>query len=269
MRIDAIEQAKRQKDAAGRINVLREYLQACTLRSLHESRAFECLSFVGGTALRFLYDLPRYSEDLDFSLEISEGYKPREWLEKLDRDLRYQGFDLDMVWNDRKTVHTAWIRFPALLMDAGIIARPEQKLSIKLEIDTKPPTGAVTLTKLVNRYVLFSVRHHDLPSLMAGKVHALLTRPYVKGRDWYDLVWYRSRRPPIEPNAVLLAAALDQTATIAGDAAIESTVHWRHLVAKRASGLDFQKVSADVSPFLEHPSDAALLSPENIADLLS
>ncbi|MFZ2782517.1 MAG: nucleotidyl transferase AbiEii/AbiGii toxin family protein [Rectinemataceae bacterium] len=252
VRSEAVALALQSPSPAGRTNILREYLQAITLRSLHESRAFESLSFVGGTALRFLYDLPRFSEDLDFSLETEEGYKPREWMAKLLRDVRYQGFDVEAAWNDRKTVHTAWLRFAGLPMDIGIADRPDQKLSIKLEIDTKPPAGASTETRLLNRHVLFSVRHHDLPSLMAGKVHALLAQPYTKGRDWYDLVWYRSRRPPVEPNMALLAAA-----------------DWRTIVADRAAALDFNEVVADVVAFLERPEDAALLSPDAIARLLA
>lgn len=80
MRDVALDLALCVPDPAKRLNVLREYVQACVLRSLHESEAFRCLSFVGGTALRFLYALGRFSEDLDFSLEMSEGYEPVLWL---------------------------------------------------------------------------------------------------------------------------------------------------------------------------------------------
>ncbi|MCK5795636.1 MAG: nucleotidyl transferase AbiEii/AbiGii toxin family protein, partial [Deltaproteobacteria bacterium] len=70
-------------DPARRLNLLREYLQAFALRSLHESEAFMKIAFVGGTALRFLHGLPRFSEDLDFSLTDSQGYEPERWLRKL------------------------------------------------------------------------------------------------------------------------------------------------------------------------------------------
>jgi hypothetical protein len=107
----------------------------------------------------------------------------------------------------------------------------------------------------------FALRHHDLPSLMAGKVHALLTRPYEKGRDWFDLLWYRTQRPPIEPNEGLLEAALSQTGTALNGS-------WREDVAQRLADLDFQALRADVAPFLEHRDDAALLTKENFLGIL-
>ena len=74
-------------DPAEKLNLLREYMQACILRSLHESEAFLNLSFVGGTALRFAFNLPRFSEDIDFSLENIRGYCPVDWMKKLKKDL--------------------------------------------------------------------------------------------------------------------------------------------------------------------------------------
>ncbi|MDP2790426.1 MAG: nucleotidyl transferase AbiEii/AbiGii toxin family protein, partial [Rectinemataceae bacterium] len=93
MKTDALRLAKSAHDPIEAGNLLREYVQARILGSLHESRAFESLSFVGGTALRFLYALPRFSEDLDFSLETPDGYDAARWLKKLKRDLEFQGFD--------------------------------------------------------------------------------------------------------------------------------------------------------------------------------
>lgn len=261
MKEEAISLALRSDDPMERTNILRDYVQACTLRSLHESRAFEKLSFVGGTALRFLFDLPRYSEDLDFSLETTSDYEPLPWMTKLKRDLVRLGFDCELSWNDRKTVQVAWVRIAGLLKEAGIVGRAEQKLSIKLEIDTRPPDGAVMETRLVNRHVVFALRYHDLPSLMAGKVHALLSRPYAKGRDWYDLVWYRSRRPPVTPNERLLKAALQQTGT-------KLEKDWREGVAQRLAELDFKALRDDVEPFLERRADAALLTRDYITGIL-
>ena len=234
------------------------------LRSLHESEAFFCLSFVGGTALRFLYDLPRFSEDLDFSAENRTGYEPVKWMEKLTRHMSLAGFDVTVKWNDRKTVHVGWVRIGGLLEDAGISNIAEQKLSIKLEVDTRPPGGAVLEKRLVNRHMLLSLQHHDLPSLMAGKIHALMTRGYPKGRDWYDLVWYRTKRPPITPNLTLLQNALDQTegvGTIGAD-------NWKtHVLAQLESWSD-EDLRQDAAAFLERRQDAMLLSMENLRSAL-
>jgi hypothetical protein len=76
------------------------------------------------------------------------------------------------------------------------------------EIDTRPPEGARCERRIVTRYVTFLLQHNDLPSLLAGKLHAATTRKYAKGRDWYDLMWYLSQRPPVAPNLPLLQAAL-------------------------------------------------------------
>jgi len=252
-------------DPGQRLNLLREYLQACVMRSLHESEAFLCLSFVGGTALRFLFSLPRFSEDLDFSLEASQGYEPARWMEKVKRDMALAGFDVTLRWNDRKTVHVAWIRVGGLMKEVGLAAMAEQKLSIKLEVDTRPPGGATTRTDLVNRHMIFSLRHHDLPSLMAGKIHALLTRKYPKGRDWYDLVWYRARRPSVEPNLDLLQNALDQTQ---GEGNADG-VAWLEHVRDRLGDIDADTLRIDVAPFLEHQQDADLLTTDSLLAVLS
>ncbi len=252
MRDEAVALARAKADPARKLNVLREYLQACVLRSLHESEAFTCLSFVGGTALRFLYNLPRFSEDLDFSLEAAAGYAPVRWLEKVRKDLTAAGFDIAMTWNDRKAVHVAWIRFAGLLQSAGFSAMPDQKLSITLEMDTSPPAGAATATDIVNRHRVFALRHHDLPSLMAGKIHALLVRAYPKGRDWYDALWYRAQRPPVDPNLELLQNALDQTE----GAGKHDATRWREAVRMRLERLDAKVLRDDVAPFLENPEEA-------------
>ena len=264
MKEEALSLIAELNDPAQKLNRLREYMQAFILRSLHESEAFHSLAFVGGTALRFLHGLPRFSEDLDFAVEQAEGYRPRVWLDKLKRDMAHAVFDTDISWNDRKTVHTAWIRTARLLKDAGLAAMPTQKLSIKLEIDTRPPVGGISLRSVITRHAMFVVCHHDLPSLMAGKLHALITRPYPKGRDWYDLTWYRSRHPPVEPNLVLLQNALDQTeGRNAHDAA-----SWREHTRRRLSLIKAGLLSDDVRPFLERPQDSDLITRENLEAIL-
>ena len=264
MRERALELARAVDDPARRLNVLREYLQASVLRSLHESEAFGALSFVGGTALRFLYDLQRFSEDLDFSLESPETYAPVDWLGKLKRDFGFAGFDADITWNDRKTVHVGWIRTAGLLREGGLSSLDEQKLAVKLEIDTRPPAGARTENRIVNRHFLVAFRHHDLPSLMAGKVHSLMARGYPKGRDWYDLVWYSTRTPRIEPNVTLLQSALDQT----DGESVRDAASWREMVLEILAGLDLGAIRNDVSPFLERPADADLLTEDNLRRIL-
>ncbi len=264
MKEEALSIVRDQADPAVKLNLLREYIQFQVLRSLHESEAFVNLAFVGGTALRFLFNLPRFSEDLDFSLEEKENYLPEKWMRKVKRDLELSGFDTMLKWNGDSPVNKAWIRIPELLKDAGIAAIKEQNLSIKLEIDTRPPAGAKIEKKLVTRQRIISLQHYDLPSLMAGKIHALITRKYGKGRDWYDLLWYRGHRPPVEPNQILLQNALDQTQ---GKKAFKAD-DWKRIIMGRLDELDCRTLKEDVQPFLEHPEDAELFSNENFRSLL-
>ena len=62
---------------------------------------------------------------------------------------------------------------------------------------------------MLNKEFLIGINHFDLPSLFAGKLHAVLCRKYTKGRDFYDLLWYLGKK--IEPNYLLLNNALEQT----------------------------------------------------------
>lgn len=264
MKEEALSLLHEFADPAQKLNILREYVQAKALRSFHESEAFVNLSFVGGTALRFVFGLPRFSEDLDFALENADGYKPETWIKKLKNDLLLAGFEPSLKWNDRTTVHKAWIKIEGLLSDAGLAAMKSQKLSIKLEIDTNPPEGARSERDLITRHAMLSINHYDLPSLMAGKVHALITRKYAKGRDWYDLLWYLGKRPPVEPNLCQLQNALDQTQ---GEGTMDSVCWKRHLV-ETLNNLDCSVLAADAMPFLEHQNEAALLTIENMRSVL-
>jgi hypothetical protein len=251
-------------DRGQALNIMREYLQALVLRSFHDSEAFRCLAFVGGTALRFLHRLPRFSEDLDFSLVSPDGYDGQAWMTTLKRDLTLAGFTPEVTWNDRKTVHTGWVRLRGLLHEAGLSPLVDEKVAIKVEVDTRPPGGGHCERQIVTRHVSFLLQYHDPPSLMAGKLHALLTRRYAKGRDWYDLVWYLSQRPPLTPNLPLLQNALDQTQ---GVDRIDAR-RWMRNVRDRLVETDIKVLVDDVGPFLERPRDVALLTRENLLGLL-
>ena len=264
MKDEALALAAAVPDPAGKLNLLREYLQALALRSLHESEAFLNLAFVGGTALRFIAALPRFSEDLDFSLHQPGGYRPEKWMKKIKTDLMLAGFEVAVNWNDRTTVHKAWIKMAGILKEVGLAAMPQQNLSIKLEIDTRPPAGAVVQRSLVTRHRLLALQHYDLASLMAGKIHALMTRGYPKGRDWYDLAWYRGHRPPLKPNLTQLQNALNQT--LGSEAPASSD--WKKQLLERLEKLDCQKLRNDVAPFLEHPEEAELLNRQNLQSIL-
>ena len=264
MKDRALQLASRAPSGQRR-NALREYVQAHVLYSLQAVRAFERIAFVGGTALRFLYGLHRYSEDLDFSLEQAEGYDFDRLLNRVESDLVNAGFDVTMHLHEGEPIHSAFIRLPGLLYEAGLSPHRTEKLSVKIEIDTRPPAGATTKTTLINRHFLVALLHYDIPSLMAGKLHALLSRLYTKGRDIYDLLWYLSRPDGAEPNIRLLQNALEQTGWNGPQL---STENWRKVIADKIVGLDFAKIAEDVGPFLERPEDRALLTREIVLSAL-
>ena len=247
-------------------NLAREYLQARLLAALQRCGAMMPLAFHGGTALRFLYGHARYSEDLDFSLERdARGYDLRRYLQSIRSELEPEGYAVDLKLNDRKTVQNAFVRFPGLLYELTLSTQPGELLSIKIEVDTNPPAGAVLETSVVRRHFILHLQHHDRASLLAGKLHALLQRPYPKGRDLYDLLWYLGDRDWPAPNLTLLNHALAQTGWAGG---VVSESDWRVHILTRLKGLDWARMRADVRPFIEPSFDLELLNYANLETLL-
>lgn len=250
----------------GARNLSREYLQALILQSLQRTGAMTAIAFHGGTALRFLYSLPRYSEDLDFALERnSELYDFRSYLQTIRKDLEAQGYKITVKVNDQKTVHSAFIRFSGLLYELKLTPHQDETLAVKLEVDTHPPAGAVLDTSLVRHHVLLNLQHHDRASLLAGKLHAILQRPYLKGRDLYDLIWYLSDKNWPEPNLVLLNNALSQTNWDGSNLTLEN---WRKIVHSKIEKASFEQALEDVRPFLGSSEDIGLLTKNNLLSLL-
>lgn len=248
--------------ATHRRNVAREYLQARILAALQRAGAMIPLAFHGGTALRFLYSIPRWSEDLDFALERApEGYDFRGYLAGIAAELGREGYRVELKVSDQKVVHSAFVRFPGLPHELGLSARRDEILAVKIEVDTRPPAGAGVETTVVRRHVLLNLQHHDQASLLAGKLHAVLQRPYVKGRDIFELFWYLSDRTWPAPNLSLLNNALRQTGY--GGRALTPT-SWRKAVRDRIAALDWQKVESDMGPFLDPSVDPELITAESL-----
>lgn len=261
---DLIQSASSPVEA---LNQTREYIQALILQGLQRAGAMTALAFHGGTSLRFLYSLPRYSEDLDFALEgNTERYDFRSILQAIRKDIEAQGYNLHLKVNDQKTVHSAFIRFSGLPYELNLSPHRDEMLAVKLEVDTRPPAGAMLETSLVRRHVLLNIQHHDRASWLAGKLHAILQRPYMKGRDLYDLIWYLSDRNWPAPNLMLLNHALAQTDWSGPNLALEN---WREVVRTRVEAVPFEQASMDVRPFLVSDEDIKLVSRENLLRLLN
>lgn len=248
-----------------KLNAMREYLQAYILSFMYEGGVFRHAAFVGGTALRFLHGLPRFSEDLDFSQAGKEKVKFGVLIGKIMRELELAGYNATALVEEEKTVNNAFVRFEGLMHEAGISPLKKQKFSVKIEIDTDPPAGAVLEEQLVSKYFPINFLTHDAASLFSGKVHAILSRKYTKGRDLFDLGWYLLTWKGIEPNFTQLKNALAQSGW---QGPVLSRVNWREVVSETVAKADWKKVRSDVEPFLERSRDIEALSQQNVLKVL-
>lgn len=252
--------------AALRLNVLREYVQHYVLRCLALEGVFDRWAFLGGTALRVLFRLPRFSEDLDFAAtgEAEVGFD--EVVARVAERLRDAGYGVaPSRMRLEKTVQSGFLKFEGLPFQAGATRDRRLSLSIKLEVDQRPPDGAGIERSLVTTFVPVALSHYDLPSLFAGKLHAALVRPYPKGRDWYDVVWYLTRPSPVVPNQTFLRNALEQT----GAPPLVEMVGWRERLLARFDELPWAAVLDDVRPFLERVDDLPMLERDLVRKLIA
>lgn len=246
-----------------KLNKVREFLQIVILKIIYDKGFFKNIAFVGGTALRILYELRRFSEDLDFSLINGKEYTFSALNSEVERSLKLYGLEVEANAKEKGAVHNVFLKFPGLLKNVGLSRLTSQKLSIKLEIDTRPPKGWVLETSLVNRVYLINIVHPDLASMFATKLHACLFRKYAKGRDFYDLIWYLTKK--IAPNFVLLNNAIKQTQ---GEDLGLSENNFKDFLSSRIEKVDFKAIQNDVQRFLEDKNELKLLTAETVKNLL-
>lgn len=236
-------------------NATKEIIQEIALYALWRADFFDVALFQGGTSLRILHGLPRFSEDLDFLLRAPDAtfqWSPYLTLlvdifaqfgihleaqpkEKMDRAVR------EAVLKDNSIASQLNLRF------AG--SNRGRTIKIKLEIDTNPPIGSGEASTFLDFPADYEVRHQDLPSNFALKVHALLCRPYLKGRDWFDFSWYVANHVPL--NLPLLAAALRQAGPWQGELDMSYDGEWLvDTLKEKISSIDWSAAANDVARFL-------------------
>jgi hypothetical protein len=241
---------------------IREITQEVALAALGRTDFFKCAALHGGTCLRVFYGLNRFSEDLDFMLkERAPEFALGPHVQAIGDELHAYGFNIEVVDRSRSdiTVRKAFLKDDSI----GKVLRfnyagqtgPLRKIRIKLEVDTNPPSGSGFEVKYLDFPFVCSIVVQDRPSLFAGKVHALLCREYVKGRDWYDFIWYAGRNVGI--NYGFLASALRQVGPWQGQD-IHVDIQWvvREL-ERRIVSLDWRATVEDVRRFVrvhEQPS---------------
>jgi len=239
---------------------MREYLQEYILKILHKNDFFRHSVFVGGTALRIIYDLPRFSEDLDFSGYDHSAMSWEDLSKQLKQELQYAGYNV-IIKIKEDIVLSAMIKFEDLAFESGISDQKGKLLSIKIETDTRPPAGANTEITTINKHFMLAVRHNDLSSIFAGKINALLTRSYTKGRDIFDIFWLTSRYPQLEPNQLFLFNSLKQYG-LSGDEP------WRQITKEKIIELDWSEVIEDVRPFLADSDILKIIDKDQLLKML-
>ncbi len=237
-------------------NVLQELMQHYVLASLSRARFFSLAAFHGGTCLRILYGMNRFSEDLDFVLKKPD--KTFEWepyLERIKRDCAAEGIHFEV--QDKTKLEAAGRKAFLKTESIGQILNLElpyarsasKKIRIKLEVDTNPPDRAIFETRYITFPVTAPITSMNLGSGFGSKSHALLCREYTKGRDWYDFLWYAARN--IVPNYKLLANTLNQQGPWAGRM-LEVTAEWYvNAIKKRIEEIDWRAAGNDIARFIK------------------
>lgn len=263
------------------INASREVVQQVALLGLWRARLFEHAAFYGGSALRIIHGLDRFSEDLDFTLLAPEpDFAMTRYIGGMAEEVRAFGFHVavsEREKNARARIRSAFLKANTreLLMEfeagrslAGIVPT-NQMLRVKIEVDTDPPGGFSAEVRYVLQPIPFAVRACCLPDLLAGKVHAVLFRPWktrVKGRDWYDLVWYAANHP------ALSLGHLEQRMRQTGDWIGDRPLTWtdlQDLLRNAIDRLPIGQARDEVRPFVRRPEALDVWSPAFFHEVVS
>ena len=249
-----------------RIHALKQVIQEITLSALSRAGFFRNVAFYGGTALRIFHGLDRFSEDLDFSLLQHEpDFQLDAYLAAVRTELFSFGFEMEVEGRAKREdtgIQSAFIKGGTLVHLVRIAAMKPPvsgvpataQLKVKLEIDVDPPAGADTEMKYLLLPIASAIRLYDLPSLFAGKLHALLCRKWknrVKGRDFYDYIWYLSQG--IAPNLPHLEQRLRQSGHWDATRHVDAEM-LTNLLYQRFAEVDFQQAASEVRPFVENPA---------------
>jgi len=236
-------------------NALKEIVQEIILFALWQADFFEVAAFQGGTSLRILHGLNRFSEDIDFILlEPNPNFSWQPYLDKLSETCKEFGIEPEALdKNDMdKNVKAALIKDNSIANQLNLSFmnnHRDQKLKIKLEIDCNPPAGSGFEYSYLDFPVDFEVGHQDLSSNFSLKTHALLCRPYLKGRDWYDFNWYIAQG--VTPNLELLKNALEQHGPWQ-EQALNVDREWLvNALGEKIASIDWNDAAADVARFLK------------------
>lgn len=236
-----------------RRNALYEIMQEITLAGLYRGRFFDKAAFYGGTCLRIFHQMPRFSEDLDFSLVApDESFDLQSYFPAIIQEFKALGRDVDIIKKEKKnfgTVESAFLKDDTEIYN--VTFRTEKNLKIKIEVDVKPPLQFSTEQKLLLHPFSFMTKCFTLPDLYAGKMHALIFRNWkhrVKGRDWYDFEWYVRKGIALDFNHFRVRAKQFNDIEITKEEFLIK-------LKERLSSTDINMVKRDVVPFIKNPQE--------------
>jgi len=236
-------------------NVLQELMQHYVLASLSRAGLFTDAMFHGGTCLRIVHAMNRFSEDLDFLLKrVNPDFRWQGYLESVRTDCAQEGIAFDVQDKSQvgSAVRKAFLKTDSigkiLILDLPFERHRPRKIRIKLEIDVNPPPGSTFTTSYITFPLTAPLTTQSLESSFALKLHALLCRSYVKGRDWYDFVWYiaRGTRPDVD----LLSRAVHQQGRWAGQGIAVNGSWVRDRMEAAIRSIDWAAARDDVSRFV-------------------
>lgn len=260
---------------------IQEIIQEISLMGLWRAKFFEHAAFYGGTSLRILYGLNRFSEDLDFSLLLpNPDFDLFPFLKAIEKELEISGLKVfveHQVKHPEESIRSAFLKtgtletFIRIGLDESLKKHTQSNelIKIKLEIDIDPPSGFSTEVRYLAKPVPFSVRSYVPEDLFAGKMHAVLCRPYkvrVKGRDWYDLIWYVAKG--FRLHLAHLEIRMRQSGHYSSEKALTKQ-KFLELLQEKISKLDVIAAKEDIRRFIRNSRDIDGWSTEFFLSLLS
>lgn len=250
-------------------NAIYEITQQVVLAGLHRGGFFDRAAFYGGTCLRLFHHLPRFSEDMDFSLLApDDGFKFENYFQPIIDEFDSLGRKVEIKKKEKKTFGNVESAFLKDTTDVYNIAfQTEKTVKVKIEVDTQPPLKFSTEQRALTLPYTFMVRCFQLPDLYAGKMHALAFRNWkarVKGRDWYDFEWYVRWRVPLDFNHLQERIREFNGITM-------SKEEFLTVLKERLSTTNIEDVKTDVRSFVINPGELDIWSNDyflQLADMI-
>ena len=224
-------------------NILREYLQYKILEILFNSKSSNKLSFLGGTSLRIVHNINRFSEDLDFDNLAIEKDEFIRLSNEIKRKLELEGYTVE-IRTVFKGAFRTYFRFLNLLFEEGLSPHKEERLMIQVDTaphhyDYKPQSF------MLNKFDVFTaIFVTPVNILLSMKLSALLNRKRTKARDIYDVIFLFGKT---EPDYGYLQTKLN----------IENKKILKERLTDKLHEFNLKRLSKEIEPFLILKKDTA------------